>query len=163
KTTTEAIIKEITNKEIVVAAFDPLIAHHIGGEGATGDMDQIAREFVRIANVTNASLEIVHHTRKPATGQEELTIFDSRGPIALIDAVRASRVLNTMSTGEAAKARIDDIDRRLHFRIDDGKGNRAKPTAAQWFKFASVALPNGDDVGVVTEWKYASAAEDIPD
>src|SRR5262249_51846391 len=88
--------------------------------------------------------------------------FDSRGPIALIDAVRASRVLNTMSTGEAAKARIDDIDRRLHFRIDDGKGNRAKPTAAQWFKFASVALPNGDDVGVVTEWKYASEAEDIP-
>jgi hypothetical protein len=68
--------------------FDPLIAHHIGGEGATGDMDQIAREFVRIAYITNSSVEIVHHTRKPATGQEEATIFDSRGPIALIDTLQ---------------------------------------------------------------------------
>jgi len=67
--------------------------------------------------------------RGVAEPSEELTIFDCRGPIALIDAVRASRVLNTMTSTEAAKARIDDVDRRLHFRMDDGKGNRAKPTA----------------------------------
>jgi AAA domain/Bifunctional DNA primase/polymerase, N-terminal len=163
KSMTEAIIREIVEYQIDVAVFDPLIAHHVGGEGATGDMDQIAREFVRIAYVTNSSVEIVHHTRKPASGQEEMTIFDSRGPIALIDAVRASRVLNTMSSSEAVKARIDDVDRRLHFRMDDSKGNRAKPTAAKWYKFASVPLPNGDDVGVVTDWQYSTSVEDIPD
>jgi hypothetical protein len=163
KSTTEAIIREIIDHEIDVAAFDPLIAHHIGGEGATGDMDQIAREFVRIAYITNSSVEIVHHTRKPAPGQEEMTINDSRGPGALTQAVRAARMLNTMSNTEAAKARIDDVERRLHFRIDDGKGNRARPEAAKWYKIASVPLPNGDDVGVVTEWQYSTSVEDIPD
>jgi hypothetical protein len=163
KSTTEAIIREIVEHEIDVAAFDPLIAHHIGGEAATGDMDQIAREFVRIAYITNSSVEIVHHTRKPAAGQEEMTVNDSRGPIALIQAVRAARVLNTMTNTEAAKARIDDVDRRLHFRMDDGKGNRAKPTAAKWYKIASVPLPNGDDVGVVIDWQYNTSVEDIPD
>jgi hypothetical protein len=163
KSTTEAIIGEVIDYEIDVAAFDPLIAHHVGGEAATGDMDQIAREFVRIAYITNSSVEIVHHTRKPAAGQDEMTVNDSRGPIALIQAVRAARVLNTMTNTEAAKARIDDVERRLHFRMDDGKGNRAKPTAARWYKIISVDLPNGDNVGVVTDWQYNTTVEDIPD
>jgi hypothetical protein len=63
-------------------------------------------------------------------------------------------VLNPMSKTEADKANIDDVDRRLHFRVDKGKANMAPPTAARWHKFVGVELPNGDDVGVATEWLF---------
>jgi AAA domain/Bifunctional DNA primase/polymerase, N-terminal len=162
--TAEAIIRTIADNEIGVSSFDPLIAHHNSVENATGDMDQIVREFARIANVTDCAIEIVHHTRKPAPGQEELSVIDSRGAGAIINAVRSARVLNTMSRAEADKAGIDDVDRRLHFRIDSGKANMAPPSAARWRKFASVELPNGDNVGVVTPWAYpAAGSADIPD
>jgi hypothetical protein len=162
--TTEAVIRTITAREIGVACFDPLIAHHNGVENATGDMDQILREFARIAYVTDCSTEIVHHTRKPAAGQEELNVYDSRGAGAIKDAVRSMRVLNIMSKAEADRVGIDDVDRLLHFRIDRGKANMVPPTAARWRKFIGVDIPNGDNVGVVTEWTYPTeAALDIPD
>ena len=37
-------------------------------------MDLVIREFARIANATDCAIEIVHHTRKPAPGQEELDV-----------------------------------------------------------------------------------------
>ena len=111
-------------------------------ENVTGDMDQVVREFARIANATDCAIEIVHHTRKPAPGQEELGVIDSRGAGAIINAVRSARVLNTMSKTEADGAGIDDVDRQLHFRIDRGKANMAPPTAARWYKFVGVELPN---------------------
>jgi AAA domain len=162
--TAEEIIRTIADNEIGVSSFDPLIAHHSSTENATEDMDQLVREFARIANATDCSIEIVHHTRKPAPGQEELSVIDSRGAGAIINAVRSARVLNTMLKTEAEKAGVDEIDRRLHFRIDTGKGNMAPPSAAQWRKFVSVELPNGDNVGVVTEWVYPTAADvSLPD
>ena len=162
--TAEAIIRTISDNEIGIVSFDPLVAHHRTTENVTGDMDQVVREFARIANATDCSIEIVHHTRKPAPGQEELSVIDSRGAGAIIDAVRSARVLNTMSKTEADNAGIDDVDRRLHFRVDKGKANMAPPSAANWYKFISVDLPNGDNVGVVTEWVYpAEVVTDIPD
>jgi RecA-family ATPase len=153
-TAVSQIIRTIANNEIGVASFDPLIAHHSTAENATGDMDHVIREFARIANVTDCAVEIVHHTRKPAPGQEELSVIDSRGAGAIINAVRSARVLNTMSKGEADKVRLDDVERRLRFRIDNGKANMAPPTAARWHKFVSVELPNGDNVGVVEAWQF---------
>ena len=154
KATTAAIIRTITDNEIGVASFDPLVAHHAAIENATGDMDLVIREFARIANATDCAIEIVHHTRKPAPGQEELGIVDSRGAGAIINAVRSARVLNTMSKSEADGAGVDDVDRQLHFRIDRGKANMAPPTAARWYKFIGVELPNGDNVGVATHWVF---------
>lgn len=152
--TAGAIIRTISDNDIGVASFDPLIAHHAAAENATGDMDQVIREFARIANATDCAIEIVHHTRKPAPGQEELSVIDSRGAGAIINAVRSARVLNPMSRAEADKANIDDVDRRLHFRVDKGKANMAPPTAARWHRFEGVELPNGDNVGVATAWLY---------
>jgi hypothetical protein len=151
-----AIIRTITENEIGVTSFDPLIAHHRNAENVSEEMDDVIREFARIANVTDCAVEVVHHTRKPAPGQEELSVMDSRGAVAIINAVRSARVLNTMSRAEADKHRIDDVDRRLHFRVDNGKANMAPPTAARWYKFASIALPNADNVGVVTMWEQAT-------
>ena len=159
-----AIIRAIADNEIGVVCFDPLIAHHTGTENVTGDMDQVCREFARIANVTNCSTDLVHHTRKPAPGQEELSVTDSRGAGAVKDAVRSMRVLNTMTKTEADKLGIDDVDRRLHFRVENGKANRTPPSAANWYRFISVDIPNGDNVGVETEWVYpAETVTEIPD
>ena len=69
-------------------------------------MDQVCREFARIANVTNCSTDLVHHTRKPAPGQEELSVTDSRGAGAVKDAVRSMRVLNTMTKTEAENSEL---------------------------------------------------------
>ena len=159
-----AIIRTIADNDIGVVCFDPLIAHHTGTENVTGDMDQVCREFARIANVTNCSTDLVHHTRKPAPGQEELSVADSRGAGAVKDAVRSMRVLNTMTKTEADQLGLDDVDRRLHFRVDNGKANMTPPSAAAWYKFTSIDIPNGDNVGVVTEWVYpAEVVTDIPD
>jgi hypothetical protein len=158
KLTSDAITRTIVNNEVGVASFDPLVAHHAAVENATGDMDQVIREFARIANVTECAVEIVHHTRKPAAGQEELSVIDSRGAGAIINAVRSARVLNTMSKAEAEAASIDDVDRRLHFRIDNGKANMAPPVAARWYKFEGVELPNSDNVGVATFWPFPGQA-----
>lgn len=162
--TTEAIIRTIADNDIGVSSFDPLVAHHSSVENATGDMDQLIREFARIANVTDCAIEIVHHTRKPAPGQEELNVADSRGAGAIINAVRSARVLNPMSKAEGDKAGVDDVDRRLHFRIDTGKANMAPPSAARWHKVVGTDLPNGDNVGVVVPWSYPTAASaELPD
>ena len=67
--TAEAIIRTISDNEIGIASFDPLVAHHRTTENVTGDMDQVVREFARIASATDCSIEIVHHTRKPAPGK----------------------------------------------------------------------------------------------
>ena len=152
--TAAAIIRTIADNEIGVVSFDPLVATHGAIENATGEMDMIIREFARIANVTDCAVEIVHHTRKPAPGQEELSVMDSRGAVAIINAVRSARVLNTMSKAEADKAGVDEVDRRLYFRIDRGKANMAPPAAARWYKFESIELPNGDSVGVATSWHH---------
>ena len=127
--TAAAIIQTITANEIGVVSFDPLVATHGATENITGEMDMVIREFARIANVTECAVEIVHHTRKPAPGQEELGVLDSRGAGAIIDAVRSARVLNTMSKADADKVGVDEVDRRLYFRIDRGKANMAPPTA----------------------------------
>jgi RecA-family ATPase len=160
--TAEAIIHTISDNEIGIASFDPLVAHHRTTENVTGDMDQVVREFARIASATDCSIEIVHHTRKPAPGQEELSVIDSRGAGAIIDAVRSARVLNTMSKTEADNAGIDDVDRRLHFRIDKGKANMAPPTAAKWHKFVGVELPNSDNVGVATPRDFPGQGASSP-
>ena len=151
--TAAAIIRTITDNEIGVVSFDPLVAHHAATENATGDMDhglprvRPHRQRHRLRHRDRAP----HAQAGARTGGAQC--LDSRGAGAIINAVRSARVLNTMSKSEADKAGIDDVDRRLHFRIDRGKANMAPPRP-QWHKFESVDLPNGDNVGVVTAWQY---------
>jgi hypothetical protein len=158
----EAVIRTIARYEINVAIFDPLVATHTATENISGEMDQVVREFSRIADATDCAIDIVHHTRKPAAGQEEFSVMDSRGAGAIVDAVRSARVLNVMSKSEADRAGIDEVDRRYHFRLDKGKANMAPPAAARWYKFSSLDIPNGDNVGVVTAWAYPGQDDTSP-
>jgi hypothetical protein len=65
-----------------------------------------------------------------------------------------------MSEDEANQAGVEN--RKWHFRIDNGKANLAPPVdKAEWCKFVSVALDNGDHVGVPTPWRFPNAFDDI--
>ena len=55
--TTAAIIRTITDNEIGVSSFDPLVAHHTVTENATGTWTGL-RELARIANVTDCATEL---------------------------------------------------------------------------------------------------------
>jgi AAA domain len=159
--TIKEVIETIDTNEIDIAIFDPLITLHSSPEVDNNMMDAVVREFARVAFVTDAAVELSHHTRKRAAGQDDLTAADARGASAIIDAVRLSRVLNTMNPAEAEKRSFSDVERLFYFRVDSGKRNLAPPSAARWYKFESVTIANGDEVGVVAQWVPPDIATNI--
>jgi RecA-family ATPase len=161
----KSVVKQLTDSisddEIEVAIFDPLIALHGTTEKSNENMRGICEVFAKIADVTGCAIEITHHTRKMQPGQEELTASDSRGAGAIMDAVRSMRVLNRMTDSEASKLGLDSMERRRFMRLDRDKANMVPADAAVWLKFESVLLDNGDEaegipgdnVGVVVRWE----------
>jgi hypothetical protein len=103
-------------------------------------------------------IELVHHARK--TGGAEITVDDGRGGSALLAKVRSARVLNGMTESEATKVGIEK--RRSIFRVENGKANLIAPAdKADWYQLVSVDLGNGDNVGVVTTWKWPDAFDGV--
>jgi len=154
---TEVIMDEGVDGTI----FDPLVTMHNANEILTATMDPVIREaFASIANDTNAAVELSHHTRKKAVGQDEYTTADARGSSSIVDAVRGMRVANQMSRQEAEEFGIEDGDRFDYFRVTRGKANMVKGGPGKWYRFVSVELPNGDpqaeipgdSVGVLEGW-----------
>ena len=160
KATVRQLMEGIEEDNIEVVTFDPLIAMHTTGESDNVKMRQVIDTFAAIANNTECAIEVVHHVRKKAVGQEEHTTADARGAGAIIDAVRSARVLNGMSKAEAEAMDVDDLDRPRYVRLDRGKANMVPAGVASWLKFESVILDNGDtnddipgdNVGVITRW-----------
>jgi hypothetical protein len=105
-------------------------------------------------------VELSHHTRKKAVGQDEYTTADARGSSSIVDAVRGMRVANQMSKEEATAFGIEDGDRFDYFKVTKGKTNMTRAGPGKWYRFVSVELPNGnpaaeipgDSVGVVESW-----------
>jgi hypothetical protein len=155
------IVGTIKDNNIDVFIIDPLIACHHVPENDNGAIDAVARVLARIANAAKASVEIVHHVRKPTQGQSEMTVDDARGGSALVNAARSVRVLNRLSAVEAGKAGLGVGDRRRYFRADTGKANLAPPEAAAWFQLVPIALPNGDSVAAVAAWKLPGAMDAV--
>jgi hypothetical protein len=163
KPVSDALIDAINSNKIDVLSIDPFISSHRVTENDNNAIDLVAKEWARIADVTNCAIDLSHHTRK--TNGAEATVEDGRGAGALIAAVRSARVLNTMSKKEADQAGI--VGHRSYFKIENGKANLAPPPdGADWFQIQSVLLGNGeindpfeggDSVGVVTPWKWPDA------
>ncbi|MCJ2039555.1 AAA family ATPase [Methylobacterium sp. J-059] len=151
----------ILENKIDAWSIDPFVSSHRVSENDNGAIDVVAKQWAGIANDTDTAGDLVHHARK--TNGAEITVEDGRGAVALLAAVRAARVLNPMSKDEAERAGVDPKLRRLHFRVDGGKGNLAPPSdAANWYRLQSVDLGNGtdgnldfgDSMGVVSEWEW---------
>jgi hypothetical protein len=162
------LAEDIRANEIDVLVIDPLVSAHRVPENDNGAVDAVVKALAGLADRCTCGVEAIHHTRKPGSGQGEYTVDDARGAGSLIGAVRSARVLNPMSKEDAEKAGVPIEERRLHFRVDDGKANMQPPMeTAVWRKLVSVDLGNetpdepGDRVGVVTEWTMPGALDRV--
>ncbi|MCJ2036469.1 AAA family ATPase [Methylobacterium sp. J-068] len=162
----DAIKETIRENGIDVLIIDPFVSSHGVSENDNGAIDRVAKTWAKIAEETNCSIELVHHSRK--TNGNEVTVEDSRGAVALLSAARSARVLNQMTKDEGERAGVEF--RRLHFRVDNGKANLAPPPeGSMWFKLESVDLGNGngmlgsygDRIGVVAQWQWPDPMADV--
>jgi len=90
-----------------------------------------------------------------------LTVDDSRGGSAIVNAVRSARVVNRMSSNEAALVKISDEQRTNYIRVDKGKRNMAPPEHATWWHIVSVIIPNGDNVQAIEPYHF-DALKGVP-
>ncbi len=163
----EALERTIIDNKIDVVQIDPFISSHRVTENDNNSIDIVAKIWTRLADTTSSAIDLIHHSRK--TGGAEVTVEDSRGAGAMINAVRSSRVLNVMSKEEGAQAGV--LSPRGYFRIDDGKMNLAPPSdKAKWYQLKSIELGNGpphdpfeggDKVAVVTQWEWPNPLDGV--
>jgi AAA domain/Bifunctional DNA primase/polymerase, N-terminal/Primase C terminal 2 (PriCT-2) len=164
----DAIAAEIIARGVDVLSIDPFVSCHRIPENDNGAIDAVTKTWAKVADAASCSIDLVHHVRKPANNQAEFDVNDARGASALIGTVRAARVLNSMTENDAQAARVPLKDKGYYFQIARGKANMSPPAEkADWYKFVSVPLGNdtaetkGDDVGVVTKWKFPGLFDDM--
>ena len=156
KPVVDAVIATIRQNKIDVLVVDPFVKSHRVTENDNMAMDAVATEWAHIADVTNCSIELLHHTRK--TGGAEVSVEDGRGAGAVVAASRSARTVNRMSRDEAEKAGIDANTAWRYLKVDSGKASMSShPERADWYRLVSVPLGNGDDVGVVVGWSWPDA------
>lgn len=155
---------------IDVFMADPFVSAHRLGENDNNAIDALVKRLGKLADRTNAAVEIVHHVRKPSSTQAETDVNDARGASALIGGVRSARVLNVMSSDIASAAGISDDLVKRYFSVADGKANMSPKAAdVRWRFLESVNLGNqtdtrkSDNVGVVTFYKLPKDAQVMAD
>ena len=165
----EALEAAIIERGIDVFTIDPFVSSHRMGENDNNAIDAIIKRLNKLADRCNCAVEIVHHVRKPSSGNKEQTdVNDARGASALLGGVRSARVLNVMSEEIADLARIDQKDRFSYFSVTNGKSNMTKRSGdAKWRHLADFDLCNGpvgesDHVGVVEYFEIPDALSHIP-
>jgi hypothetical protein len=156
----------IEDHQIEIVILDPFVACHRAPENDNTALDIVAKRLAALADSKKVSIEVAHHTRKPAHGEADIyTVHDSRGAVALINAARTVRIINRMTQSEASIAGIQN--RRAYVRIDDGKANYAALGEAQWLQIGEETLDNfdgiygPDSVGVITPWRFPGAFDGV--
>jgi AAA domain len=159
--TIDTLRKVIRENGIDVVVIDPFVAAHAVPENDNNAINAVCHELRMLAEETGCAIELVHHTRKGASGdQGERTVDDARGASSLHGAVRSARVLNTMTRDEAARIGIENP--RSYFRVYQGKSNHAPPAeSSTWYRLANERLANGDDVGVVVPWQWPNLSDEL--
>lgn len=147
----EALIDELTHKQIDYLDIDPFVSSHAVDENSNQAIDAVAKEWLRIAHEANpqaggVAIGLAHHLRK--TTGTEFTANDARGAGAMVNAARSVLVLQRMSVETAKEFRIEACDRKKFFAVYDDKNNKAPPAAkSEWYQFISIGLGNGDETG----------------
>jgi hypothetical protein len=159
----EALIAELRAKQIDVLVLDPFVATHRVPEGDNLRIEQVVEEWVRIADVCNIAIEIVHHARK-ASGDAELdaSIASVRGGSAITAKMRSVRTLVGMDEKQALRFLGSASARHDYFRIADAASNLARWVSddTRWLKKESVDLGNGpgDDATRWTDGDHVAVA-----
>jgi hypothetical protein len=151
----DALIAELKEREIDVLILDPFVSSHAVSENDNRAIDMVAKEFGRIAEVCNCSINLVHHVRKQ--NGAEATAESARGASSLIGAARSVVVYNRMTKEEGEAAGIAPEQVGFHFRTQTDKANLAPADAAEWHRMNNYELANGDHVGVACPWEWPDA------
>jgi AAA domain len=151
----------IRSRKIDILTLDPLKKFHGVKENDNDQMDEVMSILFEIAAELDMSIEILHHTRKPSSGNsgQPMTVDDGRGADAIIAGSRSARIVNGLSPKDAPSLGIKEDDAWRYTRLDSGKANMAPPEAAIWARSASVVLPCGESVGVLESWKTPDTFE----
>ena len=166
----DAVIREIIANNIKAMSIDPFVKSHHVEENDNKQIDSVLDQYARIANETGCAIELAHHVRKPAAGQNQATgdINQARGASAISGAVRSARTISIMSDKEADACSVPQSKKNWYIRIDDAKGNMSAPAEkAVWLERQSITIDNGDEfepgdsVGVVAPWTPPDAFDGI--
>ncbi len=151
----DSLVAEIKARGIDVLILDPFVSSHAISENDNRAIDLVAKEWARIADVCNCSINLIHHVRK--TNGTEATADSARGASSLIGAARSVIVFNRMTKDEGEAAGIKPEQVGFHFRTQVDKANLAPADAADWHRMNSVDLDNGDSVSVACRWEWPDA------
>jgi hypothetical protein len=169
-TVDEALLTEIVayirKNDIGVMIVDPLISCHGVPENDNVAIDIVAKAWGRVAAGGDCSVDLDHHTRKPGRADDgDAMAEDARGAVALINAVRCSRVINAMSEKEAGQF---NAIREEYFRVNRAKVNMVKGGNTKWYQLVSVEIGNstdidflGDSVQTIIAWTPPEASEGV--
>lgn len=161
----EELARELIERRADYLHVDPFVSSHGANENSNMEIDAIAKEWARLANLANCGVGLAHHTSR--VGALDVTAMSSRGAVALINACRSVLTINRMSDDEAKGYGIEGERRRRYFRTFDDKNNRAPPSdESDWYRMVSVDLCNGgtepgDSMGVVEPWTPPDAFEGV--
>lgn len=157
----DQMIKTIKANNISYVSIDPFVKSHYVDENSNKEIDIVVDAYKRIADECDCAIELIHHISKPPRGFSIAgDVNAGRGASALAGAVRAARTVVNMSHEEASDLGIPEDECKYYIRIDNAKNNMSAPsTKAKWMKWKSIELPNKDNIGVLNEWKPASAEE----
>lgn len=156
----EYLCRKIPEKQIGCVFIDPFVGAHNINENDNMAVNAVVAEIRRVADETKCAIGLVHHIRKG--NGEDASIDSVRGAGSLIGAARAARVVNRLSTDDAARYGIDEAEARSIFRVDDGKANLAPPAeAAVYRKMHGVKIGNGEWIGVCVPFKLPDAFDGI--
>jgi hypothetical protein len=116
--------------DVVFVGMDPALSLTSGDEMDQGHQRALGKMADDLAVRTGAAAALVSHATKGSLQQEELSSHASRGGGAITDAVRAEFAMRTMTSQEAVKAGISDLEeRKRHVQLVATKGNHLPPCA----------------------------------
>lgn len=75
----DQLIATIKANAIDAVIIDPFVSSHRVSENDNTAIDAVVKTWARIAEVTDVSVELVHHVRKGQGGPNEYTVEDGRG------------------------------------------------------------------------------------
>lgn len=149
----------LREREIDVLMVDPFVSSHALSENDNRAIDLVVKEWGRLADRCDCSINLVHHVRK--SNGEDTTADSARGAKALVDAARSVVVYNRMTKEEAREAQVPEEQARFYFRTVVDKANLAPVESSDWYRMNNVDLPNGDSVGVACQWQWPSAFDGV--
>jgi RecA-family ATPase len=143
---------KISENDIGLVSIDPWVAATGINENDNVAMNAAVGAVRSVCDVTDCAASLVHHIRK-GNGSEDADVNSIRGAGSLLGAARAARVINRVSMEDALKLGVSETEALGIFKVEDGKSNMAPPAAkALYRRMVGVKLPNGEYVGVATEF-----------